>query len=76
MSYTKAMKHSIRKSRKQSTMHFGFSTLGVNERRRRPCFGAWAGDPENAESLKQEIEAYHEETERLLNENPNLKLVD
>lgn len=76
MSYTKAMKHAAngRKSRKQSTMHFGFSTLGSNERRKVPCFGSSVYE-KGEEYLRKCTAQYEAETERLVSENPNLKLV-
>lgn len=74
MSYRKAMKHSIRKSRKQSKMHFGFSTLGKNERRKVPWFGTWTLTA-TEEEVKAAYAKYNAETERMLAENPNLVLV-
>jgi hypothetical protein len=54
----------------------GFSTLGKNERRRVPWLGkVWFEDGMDAERAEY-IAEYHRETERLLKENPNLKIVD
>lgn len=78
MSYAKAMKHNknIRKCRKQRNMYMGFSALAKNERRKLPWLGsAWFKKGMEAEREKY-IREYQEETERLLKENPSLKLVD
>lgn len=76
MSYRKAMKHAAngRKSRKQASMHFGFSTLDVNERRKIPIFGR-AVYEQGEEYVKMRIAEYEAETARMLRENPNLVLV-
>ena len=76
MSYLKAMKHSrnVRKCRAQSKMNFGFSTLAPNERRKDPWFGSSVMDA-TPEERKAAYDAYHVETERMLKENPSLKLV-
>lgn len=75
MSYEKAMKHSIKKSKMQSNNYFGFSTLAQDERRKNPALGgAWF-----QEGMEEEraafIEKWHKETERLLKINPSLKIV-
>lgn len=75
MSYAKAMKFA-RNPKKGKPQYMGFSTLGPSERRRDPWLGsAWykhGRDEERSEYIK----AWHEETERMLKTNPNLKIVD
>lgn len=75
MSYAKAMKHSIRKSRKQANNHYGFSTLERNERRRLPVLGgAWF-----EEGMEQErtefIANWQRQTAVMVAANPNLRIV-
>lgn len=76
MSYQKAMKHArnVRKCRAQSKMHFGFSTLASNERRKVPWFGSWTLTA-TEEEVRAAYDRYNAETERMLAENPNLVLV-
>lgn len=71
------MKHArnVRKIKKQSRMYMGFSTLGINERRKEPWFGNWTNSA-SEEKIKSAYDKYYAETERLLRLNPNLKLVD
>lgn len=70
------MKHATngRKSRKQASMHFGFSTLAPNERRKVPIFGRSVYE-QGGEYVQKRIAQYEAETTRLLKENPNLVLV-
>lgn len=75
MSYQKAMRHA-RNPRKGRRQYMGFSLIGPNERRREPWLGSSWFEPGMDEKRRKFIEAYHAETERLLKENPNLKLVD
>lgn len=76
MSYAKAMKHNIRKARKQANNHFGFSTLGENERRRIPILGsAWLEPGQEAERAEF-IAKWQKETARMQAANPNLRIVD
>lgn len=76
MSYKKAMKHSrnVRKMKAQRRMHFGFSTLGPNERRKVPWFGSWTLTATD-EEVQKAIQQYELETQRILKENPSIKLV-
>lgn len=75
MSYEKAMKFS-RNPKKGKPQPMGFSTVGPDERRKEPWLGgAWFA-PGMEEERRQYIEAYHAETERMLRENPNLRLID
>lgn len=76
MSYEKAMRHSIRKSRKQGNNHFGFSTLASNERRCYPVLGgAWfeSGQDANHEAF---IAQWQTTTFEMLKRNPKLRIVD
>lgn len=75
MSYEKAMRHSIRKSRKQANNHFGFSTLAANERRVIPALGGVWFEPGRDEERAAFIANWQAETARMLAANPNLKLV-
>lgn len=75
MSYEKAVKFA-RNPKKAKPQPAGFSTLARDERRMEPWLGgAWFA-PGMDEERRQYIEAYHAETERLLKENPDLRLVD
>jgi hypothetical protein len=75
MSYEKAMRHSIRKSKKQANNHFGFTTIEPNERREIPALGGvWFKDGRE-EERKLFIEEWREETKRLLLKNPNLVII-
>ena len=76
MSYHKAMKHArnVRKCRAQSRMHFGFSTLDRNERRKEPWFGSWTQSA-TQEEIKTAYDAYYAETARILAINPQIILV-
>ncbi len=76
MSYGKAMKHSIRKSKKQANNHFGFSTLAPEERRRNPILGRSWYEPGRDEERAEFVRNWHERTEEMLHANPNLKIVD
>ncbi len=76
MSYAKAMKHSVRKSRKQANNHFGFSTLGTNERRRNPVLGSAWFEPGQEEERAAFIREWHAKTEEMLRLNPSLRIVD
>lgn len=76
MSYQKAMRHSVRKSRKQANNHFGFSTLVPGERRRNPILGsAWFELGQEA-AREKFIADWHAQTEEMLRQNPQLKIVD
>lgn len=76
MSYAKMMRRMKgRRLTKKCKMNMGFNTLGENERRKNPWLGgAWYEDGKD-EARAKYIAEYHAETERLLKENPNLKLV-
>lgn len=74
MSYEKAMKFS-RDPRKGKAQYMGFSTLGHNERRRTPWLGGVWFEPGMQDELKEYYREYEAETQRLLKENPNLKLI-
>lgn len=75
MSYDKAMRHSIRKSKKQGNNYFGCSALESNERRRLPWLGAaWFEDGMDAER-EMFIQKWKDETERMLIVNPKLVIV-
>lgn len=76
MSYAKAMRHSLRKSRKQANNHFGFTTLEANERRRNPRLGAAWFEPGQDEARAAFIRDWHATTEEMLRLNPNLRIVD
>lgn len=76
MSYSKAMKHSIRKSKKQANNHFGFSTLAPNERRRRPTLGAAWFEPGQDDERAQFLLDWDARTEEMLRQNPNLQIID
>jgi len=76
MSYHKAMRHSIRKSRKQANNHFGFSTLAPGERRRHPILGSAWFEPGREAEREKFIADWHAKTEELLRQNPRLKIVD
>jgi hypothetical protein len=76
MSYAKAMRHSIRKSRKQANTHFGFSTLAPDERRRHPILGGVWFEPGQEGERTKFIEDWHAKTEEMLAQNPQLKIVD
>ena len=72
------MRKQIRIQKLQNKNHMVgkcFSVLGSNERRENPWLGAWAAEPANKEEVKQFIKEWHEETARMLKENPNLKIV-
>lgn len=76
MSYAKAMRHSVRKIRKQANNHFGFSTLAKNERRRFPVLGgAWFEPGQDAER-EAFIARWHLTTSEMLRLDPSLKIVD
>ena len=75
MSYEKAVKFS-RNPKKGKKQPPGFSTLAGNERRKEPWLGGAWYEPGMEEERARYIEAYHAETERLLKEHPDLKLVD
>ncbi len=68
----------IRIQKKQNKNHMvgsAFNTLGKNERRKSPWLGsAWFEDGME-EKRAEYIRAWQEETERMLKENPNLKIV-
>ena len=81
MSYKKAMKESENKGTHK--MEMIFSTIGENERRRLPWLGsAWFGiDKEDDElNYKSDREKYvatwEKETEKMLKENPSLKIIE
>ena len=74
MSYEKAMAHA-RNPKKQRRQPAGFSTLGPNERRREPWLGGAWYQPGMEEERRLYIEAYRAETERLVKENPELRIV-
>lgn len=74
MSYAKAMK--FNKRRNKAIQPCLFSTIEKDERRRYPWLGSWAVDPANAEKVKAYVEEWEKETERMLKENPNLKIID
>lgn len=76
MSYAKAMKHSLHKSRKQANNHFGFSTLDANERRRNPVLGSAWFEPGKDQERADFIRNWHAKTEEMLRQNPNLRIVD
>lgn len=76
MSYAKAMRHSIRKSKMQSNNHFGFSTLAPNERRSNPILGGVWFEPGQDDARNAFITKWKADTARMLAENPNLKIVD
>tara|TARA_R110000868_G_scaffold243511_3_gene499496 strand:+ start:298 stop:576 length:279 start_codon:yes stop_codon:yes gene_type:complete len=76
MSYTKAIRHSIRKSKKQANNHFGFSTLGKQERRKSPWLGRAWFEKGREQELANYLKEYHAETERMMKANPSLVLVD
>lgn len=76
MSYAKAMRHSLRKSRKQANSHFGFSTLGDGERRRNPVLGGAWFEPGQEQARAEFIAAWHAKTAELLKSNPGLRIVD
>ena len=73
MSYEKAMKFA-RNPKKGKAQYMGFCTLAPDERRKDPWFSytAFEDDPKG---YKRAVDNYDKETERLLKENPNLKLV-
>jgi len=75
MSYEKAMRHT-RNPKKRRPQPMGFSTLESNERHCTPWLGSMWFEPGMDEERTAYIKAYREETERMLKENPNLKLVD
>lgn len=74
MSYKKAMKFA-RNPRKGKAQYMGFSTLGYNERRKVPWLGGSWFEPGMEEERKEFYRNYEAETQRLLKENPNLKLI-
>lgn len=76
MSYAKAMKHSVRKSRKQANNHFGFSTLERNERRRMPVLGGAWFEPGMEKDRAEFIANWKRQTEAMLVANPSLRVVD
>ena len=53
----------------------GFNTLGSNQRRREPWLGSVWYEPGMDDERNEYIKSYHEETERLLLENPNLEII-
>jgi hypothetical protein len=75
MSYDKAMKHSIRKSRKQVNNHFGFTTLATNERREFPALGGVWFEPDRDDERAAFIANWKSETARMLVANPKLKII-
>lgn len=75
MSYTKAMRHSLHKSRKQGSNHFGFCTLAANERRRNPWLGAAWFEPGKDGERDEFIAKWHADTEAMLKANPALKII-
>jgi hypothetical protein len=82
MSYEKATKESKSKS-KGHKMAFIFSALDANERRKYPLLGsAWFGINKEDDDLnyKSDREKYvakwEKETEKMLKENPSLKIVE
>ena len=76
MSYEKAMRHSVGKSRKQANNHFGFSTLASNERRRNPWLGSVWFQPGRDAEREAFIAEWHANTELMLKANPGLVIVD
>jgi hypothetical protein len=73
-SYAKAMKHSIKKSKKQANGLI-FTTLGNNQRRLYPQLSAaWYEEGED-ENRAKFIADWQEETRRMLLENPKLELI-
>lgn len=76
MSYEKAVRHSLRKSRKQANNHFGFSTLGPTERRRNPWLGSSWFESGMDEERKAYIAKWHADTETMLKANPAIRIVD
>ena len=52
-----------------------FNVLNDNERRAEPWLGSGLCEIGNEEELKQFVEQWHVETERLLKLNPNLKII-
>lgn len=73
MSYEKATKRNNRHNK--ACQPVGFSPLGPNQRRKEPWLGGGYYEPGMEEARDRAIKAYHAETERLLQENPNLELV-
>lgn len=76
MSYEKAMRFARKHRKGIPQSYMGFTTLGQNERRRNPWLGSVWYEPGRDEERRQYIQEYHAETERLLRENPSLKIVD
>lgn len=76
MSYAKAMRHTVRKSRKQANNHFGFATLGRHERRRNPWLGAAWFEPGREAEREEYLAQWHATTEAMLKSNPALAIID
>ena len=74
MSYKKAMKFA-RNPRKGKAQYMGFSALGKNERRCTPWLGGSWYEPGREEERAEFIRKWQSETERMLIENPQLKLI-
>ena len=76
MSYEKAMRHRVQKSRKQANNHFGFSTLAKNERRKHPVLGGAWFEPGQEAEREAFIAQWHVTTANMLKLDPSLKIVD
>lgn len=74
-SYKKAMKFASN-PRKGKIQYTGFNVLDKNERHRDPWLGSAWFEPDMEEERKKYIEEYHKETEQLLKENKDLKIVE
>jgi hypothetical protein len=87
MSYKKAMKCTGAKyaKKRKNGMYMGFSQLGVNERRKKPILGAcyfdlslgfFESEDEMRKARDNYMQKWEEETEQMLQQNPNLIIVD
>lgn len=76
MNYRQMMKWNRKHPKGGKSQYMGFSFLAPDERRRNPIFGGWQFEEGREDDVAEAIKQYHEETQRLLIQNPNLRLVD
>ena len=75
---TMSMRKAIRIQKLQNRHHMvgeSFCTISKNERRKRPWLGSVWYEPGKDEKRAEFIKQWESETERLLKENPNLKII-
>ena len=75
MSYKKAIKFASN-PKKGKAQYMGFSVLAPDTRRRVPWLGGSWFKEGNEDKLKKYLKEWETETEELLKQNPNLKIVD